>query len=140
MPLQLYFQTLLKALIRVSVTRHLTDACLFQGESLLLKHIVNGIFPLKHGISKVSIVLLLLKIILESDSYQIINTCHCIYRKRKWNTFHVKDSILFFCFMINTTKHPTHPINGTILYCYASGCKPCIVLFHTIPTNSWTHH
>lgn len=47
---------------------------------------------------EVRIVRVLLKIILENDSYQIINTCHCTYRKRKWNTFHVRDSILFFLF------------------------------------------
>lgn len=120
--LHLYFQILVKALIRVHMTRHLTDACLFQGESLLLKQIVNGILPSNHGISEVRRVLLLLKIILENDSYQIIKTCHCTYKKRKWNTLYVKDSILFFCFMIETTKHLTHPINGTILHCHASDC------------------
>lgn len=111
--------------------RPLTDARLCQGELLALKHTVNGILPFKHGILEVTVVLLLLKMILESDSYQIINTCHCTYGKRKWNTFHVTDAIPVFCSVLKTTKHLTCPINGAILSCHVAVYRSCITLIQT---------
>lgn len=116
------------------------DRCLpFPRWIAFIKTYCEWHFSLKHGILEVRIVLLWLKIILGNDSYQIINTCHCIYRKRKWNNFHVKDSILFSCFMIKITKHLTRPINGTILHCHALDCKPCIILLQIISSSCWTH-
>lgn len=73
------------------------DRCLpFPRWIAFIKTYCEWHFTLKAWHFEVRLVLLLLKIILENDSYQIISTCHFTYRKRKWNTSHARDSILFF--------------------------------------------